>query len=249
MIDLKAIRCHQEYKFCLANIHKNDYIKVSNNMMNTNNLNNIIFPRELIYNTALPMGSTIARKLFFETKADIKMDDADILPTTFNPYKGEIVWVFDKYDKDFLNLYLDWLYNAKSFKDSEFEDSINSYKRILFNYKDEKNKRFMTMVVQVSNDCYKIKNGIWRSSKTYIHHEINKTLKNFINQIDDTSYYSFMQPTDKIKLETDIVDMFNNDLKIHLFKQKLNVEEVKLFVNYCTNNLLEPMIDNFGGNL
>lgn len=232
MIDLNKITCFQSYKFALPY----DYMHVGNGTRDTSDDAQFIIPEKLIYD------ALINKQKVPDITKIINLDD-------FN-YKGNVEFKLNKYDiLPFMKIYLSWLYNHKlEIANLDADDRINSYKRIIFNYNYDDYKS-INMDIVVSNDYYSAENKMQLYTESFIHHEINKILQNFLNEIDDKNYYNMTQPTDHIELSTTISNRNRDTLKIELLKENLSTEEISLFVNYCTNNLLSKILDNFGGKL
>lgn len=240
MIDLNNVRCTQLYSYGSL-VNDDNYVSVHSDLTNTKNLDRILLKKEEMADTLFThLDKNKNSECIFLKNCFEHIE----LPKYFNnrPFYVSLVNNAD-YEgaKEFLDDYLIWLFEVNKFKSAC--KRLNLCKKIVFNY-DDKKSSCITLNIEYYTTSVEDYNSYSVISGTTVLHRANKLLDQFIEFLSDTSYYNIVQPEDKYEM-----DMYINDLKVHLFKERATKDEVQLFARYCITNLLPMVLDSIGGNL
>lgn len=244
MINLDEIRNHQEYTF--ETITTKDYISLFTGMIPVKKLDDCLIKKEYIrdaINECLDKDNLTTTERFKQ-----ELPQHIYYPKFVNPNKFEMKFQIDLFSANtILESFISFLYAPQKWK--TIEGQIDLHKKIVFDYHidetDDHTDECITLAVEVNNTYLPGDVGIDSYYFNYIHHMImDRLLENHINVLYDKDYRSAPQPGDMY--ETNIIV---NNLKLHLYSKDVNDEELSLFVNYVANNLLEPILLNFGGHL
>lgn len=244
MIKLNKIRHFQEYS--LESFSTKDHASLFTGMVPAKKLDDYLVKKEDIRNAINDCLDKDKDNLTTTERFKQEFPVYIIYPKFISPNKFQMKFQTDLFSANtILESFISFLYDPQKWK--TIGRQIDLHKKIIFNYHTDKNTDYteecITLEVEVNN-IY-LSNGIAIDSYyfNYIHHMImDRLLENHINVLYYKDYCSAPRSDDKY--ETNIIV---NNLKLHLYSRNANDEELSLFVNYAVNNLLEPMLLNFGG--